>query len=237
MGTRNLTVVIKDGQPRIAQYGQWDGYPSGQGQTALNFLKSGKLDALVANLDKITFDGQAEIEAYLKEIGAGDGWMDMEQADKFNARFPFLGRDHGAAVLDMIADYEGDEPIILRNQIDFAADSLFCEYAYVIDLDKEMFEAYVGFQTSAHTDGRFASMGRKPGEDYYPVRLAAAWPFAILPDFPVFESIIEGVSNYYRQSDTSDRDLPAPGEPWDVDEYGPTPLVGPVIVHPVVITN
>lgn len=40
MGTRNLTVVIKKAKPVVAQYGQWDGYPSGQGATVLNFLKS-----------------------------------------------------------------------------------------------------------------------------------------------------------------------------------------------------
>jgi len=27
MGTRNLTCVMKDGQYKVAQYGQWDGYP------------------------------------------------------------------------------------------------------------------------------------------------------------------------------------------------------------------
>ena len=27
MGTRNLTVVYLDGQYKVAQYGQWDGYP------------------------------------------------------------------------------------------------------------------------------------------------------------------------------------------------------------------
>ena len=39
MGTRNLTCVIKDGKYRVAQYGQWDGYPEGQGMNILNFLK------------------------------------------------------------------------------------------------------------------------------------------------------------------------------------------------------
>ena len=38
MGTRNLTVVYVDGEYRVAQYGQWDGYPSGQGMTCLKFL-------------------------------------------------------------------------------------------------------------------------------------------------------------------------------------------------------
>ena len=38
MGTRNLTVVFMDGEYKVAQYGQWDGYPEGQGITCFNFL-------------------------------------------------------------------------------------------------------------------------------------------------------------------------------------------------------
>ena len=41
MGTRNLTIVRnKEGIIRVAQYGQWDGYPEGQGMTALSFIKN-----------------------------------------------------------------------------------------------------------------------------------------------------------------------------------------------------
>jgi hypothetical protein len=43
MGTRNATIVIKDNKTKVAQYGQWDGYPSGQGVTALNFLRQANL--------------------------------------------------------------------------------------------------------------------------------------------------------------------------------------------------
>ena len=39
MGTRNLTKVINEqGEVVVAQYGQWDGYPSGQGVNALNAI-------------------------------------------------------------------------------------------------------------------------------------------------------------------------------------------------------
>ena len=38
MGTRNLTCVFVNGEYKVAQYCQWDGYPSGQGLTILNFL-------------------------------------------------------------------------------------------------------------------------------------------------------------------------------------------------------
>lgn len=41
MGTRNLTIVIdKQGALKVAQYGQWDGYPSGQGAVVLEFAKN-----------------------------------------------------------------------------------------------------------------------------------------------------------------------------------------------------
>jgi hypothetical protein len=38
MGTRNLTVVISNNQTKVAQYGQWDGNPSGQGVNAITTL-------------------------------------------------------------------------------------------------------------------------------------------------------------------------------------------------------
>ena len=40
MGTRHLIIVWYKGKYRIAQYGQWDGYPSGQGLRVLRFLKN-----------------------------------------------------------------------------------------------------------------------------------------------------------------------------------------------------
>ena len=39
MGTRFLTAVFADGQYRVAQYGQWDGYPEGAGVNILHFLR------------------------------------------------------------------------------------------------------------------------------------------------------------------------------------------------------
>ena len=49
MGTRNLTAVFMDGEYKVAQYGQWDGYPSGQGVDILNILKNAKKDILKRN--------------------------------------------------------------------------------------------------------------------------------------------------------------------------------------------
>ncbi len=50
MGTRNLTRVISNGQLKIEQYCQWDGYPTGRGSVVLAFArdlyKGGSVDEL-----------------------------------------------------------------------------------------------------------------------------------------------------------------------------------------------
>lgn len=40
MGTRNITRVILDGQAKVNQYCQWDGYPTGRAKEVLTFLQS-----------------------------------------------------------------------------------------------------------------------------------------------------------------------------------------------------
>ena len=44
MGTRHLTIVKHEEEIKVAQYGQWDGYPDGAGMIILNFLKTADLD-------------------------------------------------------------------------------------------------------------------------------------------------------------------------------------------------
>jgi hypothetical protein len=57
MGTRNLTMVINhQGEKKVAQYGQWDGYPSGVGVCVLAFLRNKELfQKFKSNLSKVRF--------------------------------------------------------------------------------------------------------------------------------------------------------------------------------------
>ena len=57
MGTRNLTVVYHGGKHVVAQYGQWDGYPEGQGITCLDFLhrQNGNFDNFKSKLALLRF--------------------------------------------------------------------------------------------------------------------------------------------------------------------------------------
>ena len=63
MGTRNLTKVIdKDGITRVAQYGQWDGYPEYTGKRILEFISEYKMiDKIENSLVKATFATQTEL--------------------------------------------------------------------------------------------------------------------------------------------------------------------------------
>ena len=190
MGTRNLTMVISGGKTRIAQYGQWDGYPSGQGATVLAFLKSKKnnLDGFRAKLERIRFIDDAknkEIKEFLSSMGSTDGWMNDKQADAYHAKYPYLTRDHGAKILELV-DKSEDEIIWLHDEAGFAADSLFCEWAYVVDLDKMKLEVYKGFNKKPlGVRARFKYLEEKmrDREDkYYPIVKTATFDINNLPE-------------------------------------------------------
>ena len=49
----------------------------------------------------------------------------------------------------------------------FLGDSLFCEYAYIINLDDNVLEFYVGFNEDPNAKGRYASLNKKDGLDEF----------------------------------------------------------------------
>ena len=181
MGTRHLIAVQKDNEYKVAQYGQWDGYLSGQGDSILKFFNENDLETFRNKVDNCFFGTQEQIDEAYAPYTNGDGWMTMEQADAFKlTEFSHLSRDTGADILNVILKSNG--PLMLIDQIDFAKDSLFCEYAYVIDLDKDILEVYQGFNTDPLPEGaRFTGAAKDDG-DYQAVKLAASFPLGNLPE-------------------------------------------------------
>jgi len=192
MGTRHLTMVIdQKGKTKIAQYGQWDGYPSGQGTTVLKFLKNPKnIDKLKAKFPMIRFatvQDKKEIDDFMKSIGSKDGWMTGDQADKYHQKYPLLTRDNGAEILNMLLKI--NENVFIMNQTEFAGDSLFCEWAYVIDLKKKVLEVYTGFNCKPLPKrARFKILEKfmKETDKYYPIRLVKKWSLNDLPNLRTF---------------------------------------------------
>lgn len=177
MGTRNLTIVYMNGEYRLAQYGQWDGYPDGQGMTCLKFLrdqmKENEFRSALASMRYIDFD---------TNVGRR-----IEDAFNKGVSFPEFDRDTGAEILWMIQNCQTTSRY-LRDDIEFAAASLFCEWAWVIDFDRRTFEAYQGFNHTPLTpEDRFYFLVDKEEhyehtpQEYHGVKLVASWPLDNLP--------------------------------------------------------
>jgi len=178
MGTRHLIAVQKDNSYKVAQYGQWDGYLSGQGNSILKFFHENDLETFRAKVDNCFFGTQDQINEAYEPYTNGDGWMTMDQSEAFQkSNFGHLSRNTGAKILDVIMKSDG--PLMQVDNIEFAKDSLFCEYAYVIDLDKNVLEVYKGFnKKSLPKDARFYGLAN---EGYYPVRLIKTLDLNDLP--------------------------------------------------------
>jgi hypothetical protein len=134
MGTRNLTVVKNSqGTTKIAQYGQWDGYPSYSGIQALNFLRDEYNQQLLsAKLDVVEFVGDEEVDTLYKQFET----TDWENKDFLNA-YPGLHRDTGIGILAVVAN--ATDTIKTVDNTEFANDSLFCEGIYEVDFSTNKF--------------------------------------------------------------------------------------------------
>lgn len=184
MGTRHLIGVVKDNQLKVAQYGQWDGYPEGQGAAVLEFLSNKEnINKLTKNLSKTRFideDGVDKdfIESYRNNAPEWSNDPDNRTEEQVKWFKTYMSRDLGAEILFNIAESKDDE-ILIANSEEFARDSLFCEYAYIIDLDANQLEVYKGFNKNPVGNGRFLSKGDE-GE-YHPIVLVKKYQFNELP--------------------------------------------------------
>jgi len=177
MGTRNLTMVFKDGKYVVAQYGQWDGYPDGQGLTALTFLRDElNREKFFAGLDLMFEPTDAQIDDFNARLKA--------ENKAPSQLYPSLSRDTCAKILSLIQSTT--EPTPIRIDVDYAGD-VGCMWAWLADFDKGTFEAYRGHSEPLTTADRFYSV--PPDRDlpgYHPIKFAASWPLDSLPDDETF---------------------------------------------------
>ena len=170
MGTRSLTCVYLDNEYKVAQYGQFDGYPDGKGIELLEFIKS------------ILYDGKDSFLEKLRQCSwiTEDETKQMTAADLKN-EYPAVYLDGGRDVLEAINEGRAKK---LRNALPFAADSLMCEWGYVIDFDKNVFEVYRGFNDSKELNpvhDRFAFLKEFERENYHGIKIVKSWSLDSLP--------------------------------------------------------
>jgi hypothetical protein len=174
MGTRGAIGIRIDGQDKIA-YSHFDSYPDGLGKDAVKFIRKWLADgrekmrdagrALILIDEKIP--PTAEQKAKLAPVT--DLGVSKQSTDDWYCLTRKLQGDLGGYLkYGVIPDGHA-----------FLKDSLFCEWAYVVNLDDFSFEVYRGFQNAPHTNGRYAGLGEDRG--YYPVALVKAFALDDIP--------------------------------------------------------
>lgn len=185
MGTRHVIAVVKDGEFKVAQYGQCNGYPSGNGSNFLNFCKTrSHIEKLKKALDRVRFidhNGKDKefVEDYNKNCPVWSNDPDNRTEEQKRWHNLFDSRNLSYVVLKHIILCD-DEEILLHNSIDFVDNSLMCEWAYVLDLDNETFEVYEGFNEDPDVKGRFKNY-KDDDLEYYPCTLIATYSLNDLP--------------------------------------------------------
>jgi hypothetical protein len=143
MGTRNLTKVIdKDGIVRVAQYGQFDGYPSGQGVNAL--VHAYNYRQIEKGLAKVRWATEEEVEEIINAFPQAN-YFGTDDQKAFDLYYPNLIRETCADILGVVAWSVGE--VILVDNSDFEQDELFCEGVYTVDFQKGKFISWYGGKT------------------------------------------------------------------------------------------
>ena len=204
MGTRHDICIFSDGEMKVQQYSQWDGYLSGNGRKFIDWVKD--------NLQQQTPEGfKVVVEDLKKKVAltreATDEYVEELQKSlkKLEAKTSFkiplaisldiFHRDTSVGILDRILkiqtyDYKEGKyfPVVL----DYRCEML--EFAYVIDLDRKM----LYFLTTHEFKGKSKSIPAEVAERFsddmkcwYKVGIQE------LPDFKTVERIKNSIGLDY----------------------------------------
>lgn len=187
MGTRGLYGIRKGGVDK-ATYNHFDSYPSQLGDHFTRFCAALGADGLSKLFDRIELVDQVEKpmsdqEAYCVERG----WSNSDAPESWYDSLRLLQGDFDA----YLAAAGATGPVYMTDDADFIRDSLFCEYAYIANLDEGVLEFWAGFQKRPDPANRY---GQDADCGYYPCRLLATWPLDALSDVRAVVDKMEALS-------------------------------------------
>jgi hypothetical protein len=153
-------------------YNHCDSYPSWLGKLVIEFIKRNNLKGL------------KRIEQGIRLVDKHSDPSD-EDIKKYDA---FCNIDVGGpgAIISwyrLLRDAQGDFEAfengldVMIDSANFLKDSLFCEWAYIVNLDDSVLEIYKGFNTSEYAAGRYAKVVHEEPYDFQGVKLFKTIPF------------------------------------------------------------
>jgi hypothetical protein len=197
MGTRGAIGFRSNERDYIA-YNHFDSYPSGLGVEFLNQarnlakLKPATIRRKISGLQVITKNGRKPTPAEQKKLAP---WSDFTvnggQKDDW---YCLLRKAQGSLPETLKAGFMGDNASFLAN-------SLFCEWAYIINFDNRTIEIYKGFNKKPNGKGRYAKLvddyqaTKEGGPEFYGVVLVNSYS---LDDLPSDEDFLKAMKKFDR---------------------------------------
>lgn len=192
MSTRGSLGFRLNGKDFIT-YNHSDSYPSGLGVEMAEFVVANR-----ANLDSVK-------EKVSKLVLVNDKKKPTKAQIRALKEFADLGISTSSTEdwYCLLRMTQGDPDAILRcgymlDGHNFLSDSLFCEWAYIVNLDTQCLEVYKGFQDKPHNKGRYAESTDNPDMSY---RTGKYYSVALIADIPFEEVTSDKVSELEKEEE------------------------------------
>ena len=176
MGTRG-SYGFRVNQTDKLFYNHSDSYPDGLGENVVQYAKSiaGDLPAIRdAAASLVLVDRNSPVDPDILARALDLNLVDLS-----------VSRQSLSDWYCVLRGAQGDLAKVLKvgamlDDSGFVADSLFCEYAYIINLDTEELEFYEGLNKNPDAEGRYAHLTLT--DEFYGVALKGTCPLADIPE-------------------------------------------------------
>lgn len=166
MGTRGLLGFRKNEIDKLT-YNHWDSYPDWLGENMVKFCKETSITEMNEIFDRLILVHRDDIPTQTQIDECAKYYDGNVSTGNINEWYCLL------------RDAQGNPNVYkdgLRYMIDdndFIEESLFCEYAYIINLDTNCLEFWVGFQKEPHEGNRYGTETHDNLGKYYPCKMVA----------------------------------------------------------------
>lgn len=175
MGTRGLYGLRKNGVDKLT-YNHFDSYPDGLGKVVTEFCKRVTEKELGKLYDSIVLvDEDGKPTAKQIEFCKSNGTVELNVGCGSESDWYCLLRRLQGDLLETMRIVNQRGKVYMIDNRDFILASLFCEYAYIINLDTHKLEFWIGWQKEPDETNRYGTHG---DDGYYPCRLVLEIPLS-----------------------------------------------------------
>lgn len=186
MGTRGCYGFRKNGADKLT-YNHYDSYPDWLGTNMVKFCKETSVEEMHEIFDRLILVDRSSAptkEQIVECIKFYDGSVSARKPEDWYC---------------LLREAQG-EPSVYKNGLrymiddnDFIEDSLFCEYAYIINLDTNCLEFWKGFQKDIDVNNRYGT--KVQHGKYYPCKMMAEYPLENMSECSVEDVVADMEKN------------------------------------------